>query len=125
MTEPYIKYFDIGPYPVFFAFTSDKEAFYKELKRLKVLEDVEFIGEGANARTHYFTSKGDLTIIVTIDLTSNHPFDEVCGLLVHEAVHVFQQLLNYIGDSKTSNEIEAYHIGSIAQSMISELYEEK
>jgi len=88
------------------------------MKRLK-MPDTLFVNCGAGATTHSFEQNGEITVIVAIKEWEKHELYEVLGLLVHEAVHVWQEILDFIGErGKTGNEIEAYHIQTIAQSMI-------
>lgn len=44
--------------------------------------------------------------------------EQVYGLLVHEAVHVWQRIMEYIGESKPSDEFMAYGIQAIAQELM-------
>ena len=119
--KSFIKYFEVGPYPEFwFGFTSSESAFQKELKRLNCLDHVEFTTK--NATTHHLSKNDEVTYIVTIDLTGCKTLSGILGLLAHEAVHVWQGLLDYIGEKeRPSSEIEAYHIQNISQAMFQEI----
>lgn len=113
-----IKYFDVGPYPAYFGFATDEKSFDAEMKRLKC-DPVCFVSEGASATTHSFVRGHEITIIVAVQEWEKYSLCEVLGILVHEAVHVWQEILDFIGErEKPGYEIEAYHIQTIAQSMI-------
>ena len=117
--KPCIDYFEIGPYPVYFGFTTDPEKFKKEMKRLKVPIIPDFVNKGKHGATHIFSDNNDnITFIVTIVIKEKNSISEICGLLVHEAVHVWQGILETIGDNQASPEIEAYNIQNISQCMI-------
>jgi len=93
--------------------------FKKELKRIKVPPEMwpKWIRKG-NATVHFF-EKGD----------SNDKFCLVCiekggkryqtyGLLIHEAVHVWQRIRKALNEKRPSKEFEAYSIQMIAQCLI-------
>jgi hypothetical protein len=116
-----VKYYDIGPYPVYFGFTTDPEAFKRELKRLGIKEDVPFTLDGVPGTTHHFLKGGKLTVIVCVKVMKKVSRPQLYGVLVHEAVHVWQAVLEKIGDETTSDEVEAYSIQNIAQWMIEDV----
>lgn len=123
--KAFIKYFDVGPYPVWFGFTDDEKAYKKEVARLGIKDIPDFVTQGKDAMVHPFTRKNDLTLICTIKI-QKESLDRILGLLVHEAVHVWQAILDHIGETKYSApEIEAYHIQNIAQWMIEKILQKR
>lgn len=46
------------------------------------------------------------------------PIEQVYGLIVHEAVHVWQRIVEHIGEHKPSDEFMAYGIQTIAQELM-------
>lgn len=71
--------------------------------------------------THTWERGGKLVCIVCLhpDSIKADPI-EVAGVLVHEAVHVFQRLCDSIGEDKPSREFEAYSIDNIAERLMRE-----
>lgn len=81
----------------------------------------QFMSMGAGAQVDFY---GDSShAIVQIDDTSERTIVEVFGLLLHEAVHIWQRTKQRMGESEPSKEFEAYSIQRIAQDLF-EMYEE-
>lgn len=79
-----------------------------------------FDAPGSSGRTWVFDGKRGLACIVAIkDFEARTPI-EIAGLLVHEAVHVWQQYADDIGERNPGSEQEAYAIQSIAQELMAE-----
>jgi hypothetical protein len=55
-------------------------------------------------------------------ITPGRPHWETIDTLVHESVHVFQKTMEYIGEKEIGDEVEAYHIGSIAVNMMKDFH---
>ncbi len=119
--EPFIPYFEIGPYPVQFGFTTNEKDFHSEMERLKITEEVVFVGEGATAATHYVRKDELLIIVVALKTPRKMTRAQIYGLLIHEAVHVWRNILDHIHEYNPGREIEAYHIQTIAQAMIEDV----
>lgn len=85
------------------------------------------IGPGAwikpphsNATAHTLEGPRGLTVVVCLrDWQGRNPV-EVAGLLIHEAVHAWQQYAEHIGEARPGDEQEAYAIQSIAQELLAE-----
>ncbi|AWL18596.1 hypothetical protein DIW83_05910 [Acinetobacter nosocomialis] len=77
--------------------------------------------EGAAAQVDFY-SDGAYAVVQLGD-TSERNLIEVYGLLLHEAVHVWQKVKKLMGEKEPSSEFEAYSIQSIAQDLF-EMYEE-
>lgn len=75
----------------------------------------------SHATTWVVEAKGGwLACIVAMQDWEGRDPVEVAGLLVHEAVHVWQQYADRIGEREPGREQEAYAIQSIAQELMAE-----
>lgn len=75
----------------------------------------------SHATTHLFTSsKGHMTAIVCMRDWRDRCGVEIAGLLVHEAVHVWQEYIDSIGEEYPGKEQEAYAIQGISQELMAE-----
>lgn len=77
--------------------------------------------EGAAAQVDFY-SEGAYAVVQLGD-TSERNQIEVYGLLLHEAVHVWQKVRKLMGEKEPSSEFEAYSIQAIAQDLF-KMYEE-
>ena len=110
--------------PYCFALCKTEKQFYAELKRLEVPEKTwpDFIlGTHASATVHFFTNGAkhiDSCAIVCVRIKKGADQVAISGLLVHEAVHIWQEIKDRIGEQRPSSEFEAYAIQSIAQNLM-------
>lgn len=75
----------------------------------------------SDATTHFVTScAGVSTVIVCISGWQGRNPIEVAGLLIHEAVHVWQEYCANIGENAPGVEQEAYAIQAISQELMAE-----
>jgi predicted RND superfamily exporter protein len=115
--EPHIPYFQIDPFPVVFGIATSKKAFDREIKRLDIhLNDLSWSKKGA--RTNAFVSDSDeMCIIVSIDTKAHKqsPPELRANIYAHEAVHVFQYVMEHVGEDEPGKEVEAYVIGRIVE----------
>lgn len=110
--------------PYYIGLCQSEKAFRAETRRLKVpkKQRPEFLPAGSDACVHFFERHdGKLLAIVCIGSVSGRSAVEVYGLLVHEAVHVWQAICSEIGEDRPSAEFEAYAIQSIAQELMQAL----
>lgn len=118
-----MKYLDrtLIQMPIHFALCRDEKAFNKEMKRLKVPKEERppFLVEGSHATVHHFENQDDGRIsIVCLGTTKGRTREQVYGLLVHEAVHIWQEVRKLINEKSPSSEFEAYAIQNIAQALM-------
>lgn len=83
-------------------------------KHMGANDSAEFPGAGW-AKVRVYTRRGELTCVVLLGDVSKCTPIEITGLLTHEAVHVWQEFCEHIGERAPSAEFEAYSIQSIAQ----------
>ncbi len=72
--------------------------------------------EGAAAQVSYYLDGA--YAVVQLGDTSERNLIEVYGLLLHEAVHVWQKVKKLMGEKEPSSEFEAYSIQAIAQDLL-------
>lgn len=104
------------------ALVRSEREYAKALKQIGATADGRsWLIDGSNATAHFFkSSNGKACAIVSLDDCTDRDGVVVAGLLVHEAVHVFQQYCDFIGESRPSVEFEAYSIQTIAQKLMSQ-----
>lgn len=100
----------------------DEVDFARTMKHCKVQSPPAWITTSqADATTHRLTSaEGWLVVVVCLRGWQSRSGIEIAGLLVHEAVHVWQEYAHYIGESHPGDEQEAYAIQAIAQELMAE-----
>lgn len=105
-----------GWLPVHFGFCPDRKAWAREMRRMKVRGEPYPVSDG---RCVTFESNGKVCAIVTIGKhVDGKDSNGVVGLLVHEAVHVWQLIRETIGETAPSSEFEACAIQAISQELI-------
>lgn len=78
-----------------------------------------WVTSGATMHTFEHERNGLCCIVCLQDWRGRKPV-EVAGLLVHEAVHVFQAYCDDIGERSPAPEQQAYGIQAIAQELLAE-----
>lgn len=109
--------------PGYYGLCTTPKDFDKAMKRLKIPEKDRPTPLGAahaNATTHTFSKGDDLCFIVymPVETAKKYPLEECCALLVHEGVHIWQDVVNHIGEKAPSKEFEAYVIQKIALELL-------
>lgn len=109
--------------PYCYALCLDEVSFGRELKRLNVPKHLRppFLSNThCNATVDFFeqSSGVELCCIVRMKVSKTATREEVYGLLVHEAVHIWQACREYIGEKFPASEQEAYSIQRIALSLM-------
>ncbi|SPL69152.1 hypothetical protein [Acinetobacter stercoris] len=79
----------------------------------------QFLESGADARVNFTQGFA----IVQIAESKQWNLIQIHGLLLHEAVHIWQEVKLLMGENDPSVEFEAYSIQSISQDLF-EMYEE-
>lgn len=90
------------------------------MKHCRVEQPPKWLTSGADATTHTLTKpSGDVTCVVCLQAGDSNAV-EVAGLLVHEAVHVWQEYALRIGEMRPGAEQMAYGIQAIVQELLAE-----
>lgn len=108
--------------PLCYALCVSEKEFQDELQRLKIKQHVDFVNRGANATTHTFLpgKNYDAFCIVCVKQSKKHTLIEYIGLIVHEAMHVWRDMREEIGEDSPSAEFEAYSMQMISQQLITD-----
>lgn len=77
---------------------------------------------GASAQMFTKDGTNDMCVIVSLaeDSQKNNSAIEIAGMLVHEAVHVWQFYAKKMGESQPGDEQEAYAVQAISQELMAE-----
>lgn len=99
-----------------------EEDFVRTMRHCKVKSAPRWITTPqAQATTHHlYSDEGGLICVVCIRDWNEHSGIEIAGLLVHEAVHVWQEYADQIGEDTPGREQEAYAVQAIAQELMNE-----
>jgi len=91
------------------------------LRHIKYPSALAWVQAGKQATVYTLVPpSGRVTCIVCLAGWQGRDPIEVAGLLVHEAVHIWQQYADDIGETDPGREQEAYAIQAIAQELMAE-----
>lgn len=96
----------------------DEKSFAAAIQELG-MDGESFLGNGSTARTTIARDRSEVVCVVQLDDTDLKLL-ELIGLLVHEAVHVWQEYQQFIGEEHPGAEQEAYAIQAISQELLTE-----
>lgn len=115
---------DLVRSPIYIALCVTERQFQRELERLNLDRDrwPAFIKCGADATVHFFTcddaDDGKNAAIVCISQKADRDDLQVYAMLVHEAVHIWQEICEDIREDDPSSEFEAYSIQALSQRLM-------
>lgn len=100
---------------------SEKD-FLAAMKHCKIKQPPDWIKTPqAHATTHFLANdNGDTVCVICMRSWEGRDPIEVAGLLIHEAVHVWQEYAAVMGEQNPGSEQEAYAIQAIAQELLAE-----
>lgn len=105
--------------PFHWALCVSEKDFHEELSILGISRDRwpdHWLHGGAHARVYTFDWKGYGTCkIVCVEPQPNRTADQIVGLLAHEATHLWQAVVEELGEVDPSPEFEAYSIQHFTQ----------
>lgn len=105
----------------FLALCLSEREFVAALQHLKFSQVPRWVSSGANATMHTLEHTDGRTVcIVCMSGHEERNAIEIAGLLIHEAVHVWQHYCDEIGERNPGSEQEAYAIQAIAQELLAE-----
>ena len=108
-----------GPY---LTLVMSQDEFDAALRHFKMPLGTPYLSSArADATVHFFDNRsGDSVAVVALGDTTGRSGVEVAGLLVHEAVHIWQTHRENIGETHPGREQEAYAVQGIAQELMAE-----
>lgn len=106
-----------GPYVTLCLSQSQFDAVCDELK---IARQPFILNEHSDATAHHIASERGLAVVVCMRGFEGRDPVDVAGLLVHEAVHAWQEYAARIGEDEPGREQEAYAIQAISQELMAE-----
>jgi hypothetical protein len=85
------------------------------VKHIKIENPSYWLSEDNGACVHTFENGSKIACVVCLRVDEGDSSITIAGRLVHEAVHVWQQNMESIGETRAGTEIEAYGIQNIAE----------
>ena len=108
--------------PGYLALCTTQKHFERVLKHLAVSRDEwpPFTTKTADASTHFFDNPKSGATVAVVCLGAHEGYSpiDVAALLVHEAVHVWQEAARSLGEKTPSREFEAYSIQEISHQLM-------
>jgi hypothetical protein len=109
---------DRGWFPLYYGFCPSEKAWKKEMKKMGTESAPSYPDGDATCSWFEAPDSGKMSCLVTLqEKFDTYDPSTVFGLLVHEATHVWQILLEHIGEDKPSREFEAYSVQNITQNL--------
>ena len=109
-----------GPY---LTLVTSQDEFDAALRHFKMQPGTPYLSSArADATVHFFfdNRRGESVAVVALGDTTGRSSVEIAGLLVHEAVHIWQTHRENIGETHPGREQEAYAVQGIAQELMAE-----
>ena len=94
----------------------------KHMKQIGVDKN-EFLSMGTPAQVGFFNVDNSVLAVVQIGGYEGRTIHEINAMIVHEAVHVWQEIKSMMYEKEPSSEFEAYSIQQIALNLMSEFKE--
>ena len=113
---------DIHPLGPYLCLCLSEAEYLAAIKRLKIKTNDEWIsGPIAEATTHLcHAGNGDSAAIVCFNIDEGRDSIQAAGLLVHEAVHIWQQWKKDFGEKFPGDEQEAYAVQILSTTLMRE-----
>lgn len=103
-----------------YAICTTEKAYKKELRWLRVNNPEPSLLPGSDATVHYFDKENGQNIaILRLSLLDNHL--SIIGLLAHEAYHIHRYNMQLLREDSPGEEVAAYCIQMILQTLINEV----
>lgn len=102
----------------YYGFCPNEKAWEKSMKSFGLPNNPYPTSHG---RCTFLSNKGGKPVVlVTImdGAENNYSHIEIAGIIVHEGIHVWQQMCNTVGEDAPSVEFEAYSVQKIFQELM-------
>lgn len=119
---------DYGYLALCFGLCLTEKAFHKETQRLGLGTTQSFLKNStANATVHFFVNKSTNKHCAIVCMSAVEKFSDIqCyALLVHEAVHIWQEHCRLIGEDSPGDEYESYVVQHISQELFLSLAKQR
>jgi hypothetical protein len=103
---------------VYYCLCTTEKQYLKEVKRLKVPYPDPWLVEGSTGTAHFFDYEGSVAAVVTMAIDPKRSMLEHEALLIHEAVHIYQEICRKMREKMPGKEFEAYSIQRIALNLL-------
>ena len=94
----------------------------KHMKQLGVSKD-EFLSLNTPAQVEFFNVDNSVLAVVQINNPKKQKPDWINAIIIHESVHVWQEIREMMYEKEPSSEFEAYSIQKISLDLMSEFEE--
>jgi hypothetical protein len=103
--------------PIYYALCTSQKDYEKELKRIGINPQPGITGS-QGATLNMMTSKDGKECAIICIFNHTLDYEQIASMLAHEAVHLFQEIKENIGERNPSAEFEAYCIQCITQNLL-------
>lgn len=111
--------------PVKYGLCLSRADFKRTLDRLGVDEDdSDFLGHSDVAMAHGFTTDDGRRHVIVAYRPTRKNILKIHADLIHEAVHIWQEIRSHIGEPKAGAEQEAYSIERIAYTLMRDYHKQ-
>lgn len=89
----------------------------KDCKHIDIDKNLISLGSG-NASTNFIIDEHGQSLIIVYMPYTDVPLISQQGLIIHEGVHIWQEIRLLMNEKEPSSEFEAYSIQTISQSLL-------
>lgn len=122
------QWLDVGvhDFTPYVALCTDREMFEEVCDKHKIRTSHEFLSrETARASTHVYegaeiNNRSELLTVVCMHADKEISMPALAGIMAHETVHIIDEAMERIGETKPGYEIKAYLIQRVVYSLVEE-----